>query len=88
MKLVLVVFSFLVLICTNFQPCFAQQQTPAPADSDSDSTFVPPTKKELSQKKLANKNANKAALLSAILPGAGQFYNHKCRNRHMYVPVY
>jgi hypothetical protein len=75
MKPVLVIFSFLILVCANFQPCFAQQQTPAPADPDS--TFVPPTKKELSEKKLANKNANKAALLSAILPGAGQFYNHK-----------
>jgi hypothetical protein len=65
----------LISIVLTISTSYAQQQ-PA-ATNDSDSTIVPPTQKELAEKKLANKGPNKAALLSAILPGAGQFYNHK-----------
>lgn len=59
-------------------PCIAQQQPMQPQQQTGfDTTYAPVTEKEKAEKKLANKEANKAALMSAILPGLGQVYNHK-----------
>ena len=65
---VFVLFPFSVLFV---QPVFAQQQAPA------DTAYIAPTPKEKEDKRLANKTANHAALLSAVCPGLGQIYNKK-----------
>jgi hypothetical protein len=41
-----------------------------------DSVSAPITPKEKEDRKLANKDANKAALMSAVVPGLGQIHNH------------
>jgi len=52
-----------------------QQQNNIPVPSDT--IEPPPTKQELANKKIMNREPNKAALMSAILPGAGQIHNKK-----------
>lgn len=71
------VFSFLFfLVCVVFaEPCLAQQIQQPPVASDT--LEPPPTKQELANKKIANREPNKAALMSALVPGAGQIYNRK-----------
>jgi hypothetical protein len=79
MKVFLFLFiSFLMAVVVA--PCMAQQPQPQqqlqqPIASD---TVEPPlTKQELANKKIANSEPNKVALMSAILPGSGQFHNKK-----------
>ena len=71
------VFSFLFfLVCVVFaEPCLAQQIQQPPVASDT--LEPPPTEQELANKKIANREPNKAALMSALVPGAGQIYNRK-----------
>jgi len=52
-----------------------QQQNNIPVPSDT--IEPPPTQQELANKKIMNREPNKAALMSAILPGAGQIHNKK-----------
>jgi hypothetical protein len=71
------VFSFLFfLVCVVFaEPCLAQQIQQPPVASDT--LEPPPTEQELANKKISNREPNKAALMSALVPGAGQIYNRK-----------
>ena len=71
------VISFLFfLVCVVFaEPCLAQQIQQPPVASDT--LEPPPTEQELANKKIANREPNKAALMSALVPGAGQIYNRK-----------
>lgn len=70
-------FLFFLLCVVLAEPCLAQQvpqQTPPVA---SDTIDPPPTQQELANKKIENRVPNKAALMSAFVPGAGQIYNRK-----------
>ena len=77
------VFIFLFipfLMAVAVAPSMAQQPQPQQQLQQpiaSDTVEPPPTKQELANKKIANREPNKAALMSAILPGAGQYYNKK-----------
>lgn len=66
---------FLAGLLVFAEPCMAQQiqQDPVPGDT----LDPPPTKQELANKKIENRRPNRAALMSAIVPGAGQIYNRK-----------
>ena len=68
-------FLFFLWCVVLAEPCLAQQVPQAPIASDS--IVPPPTKQELANKKIANHEPNKAALMSAVLPGAGQIHNRK-----------
>jgi len=68
-------FLFFLLCVVLAEPCLAQQVPQQPIASDT--IDPPPTKQELANKKIENRQPNKAALMSAILPGAGQIYNRK-----------
>lgn len=76
-------FSFVLFlfVAVLAEPVIAQQQqqgnVTVPAPSTTDTLEPPPTKQELANKKIMNHEPNKAALMSAILPGAGQFHNKK-----------
>ena len=68
-------FLFFLWCVVLAEPCLAQQVQQPPIASD---TIVPPpTKQELANTKIANREPNKAALMSALVPGAGQIYNRK-----------
>ncbi|WP_157446886.1 DUF5683 domain-containing protein [Cytophaga aurantiaca] len=70
-------FLFFLLCVVLAEPCLAQQvpqQTPPVA---SDTIDPPPTAQELANKKIENRRPNRAALMSAVVPGSGQIYNRK-----------
>jgi len=69
-----VLFLFIAVIA---EPCMAQQQQQGNVSVPADTLEPPPTKQELANKKIMNREPNKAALMSAILPGLGQFHNKK-----------
>ena len=75
MKLFSFVLFLLFIVVAG--PCIAQQQQQQTAPMPSDTIEPPPTKEELANKKIMNREPNKAALMSAILPGSGQFHNKK-----------
>ena len=68
-------FLFFLLCVIVAEPCLAQQLQQPPVSSDT--IDPPPTKQELANKKIENRVPNKAALMSAIVPGSGQIYNRK-----------
>lgn len=71
-------FSFVLflLLAVVAAPTMAQQpQQTVPVPSDT--IEPPPTKQELANKKIMNREPNKAALFSAVIPGSGQIYNKK-----------
>ena len=73
-------FLFIPFLIAVVAPCMAQQPQPQQQLQQpvaSDSIEPPPTAAELANKKIANKEPNKAALMTAILPGSGQYYNKK-----------
>jgi Na+-transporting methylmalonyl-CoA/oxaloacetate decarboxylase gamma subunit len=71
-------FLFIPFLIAVVMPCMAQQpQQQLQQPVASDTVEPPPTKQELANKKIANREPNKAALMSAILPGSGQYYNKK-----------
>lgn len=65
----------LILFISLFTHPVLSQTTPKP--SPDDSVYTPISPKEQEQKKLANQEANKAALMSALVPGLGQIHNKK-----------
>jgi hypothetical protein len=69
-----VLFLFIAVIA---EPCMAQQQQQGNVTVPADTIEPPPTKQELANKKIMNREPNKAALMSAIVPGLGQAYNKK-----------
>ncbi|ABG59815.1 DUF5683 domain-containing protein [Cytophaga hutchinsonii] len=70
-------FALFLLFTVAAQQVFAQQQQQTTVPVPSDTIEPPPTQQELANKKIMNRQPNKAALMSAILPGAGQVYNKK-----------
>lgn len=66
---------FAAVVATPLLAQQPQQQNTIPVPSDT--IEPPPTQQELANKKIMNRDPNKAALMSAILPGAGQFHNKK-----------
>jgi hypothetical protein len=68
-------FLFFLVCVVLAEPCMAQQVPQAPIASDT--IDPPPTQQELANKKIENRQPNKAALMSALIPGAGQIYNRK-----------
>jgi hypothetical protein len=68
-------FLFFLLCFVLAEPCMAQQVQKPPIASDT--IDPPPTKQELANKKIENRGPNRAALMSAIVPGSGQIYNRK-----------
>lgn len=68
-------FLFFLLCVVLAEPCLAQQVPQPPIASDT--IDPPPTEQELANKKIENRTPNKAALMSALVPGAGQIYNRK-----------
>jgi hypothetical protein len=68
-------FLFFLLCIVLAEPCMAQQVQQPPVASDT--IEPPPTKEELANKKIANRGPNRAALMSALVPGSGQIYNRK-----------
>lgn len=68
-------FIFFLLCVAIAEPTMAQQlQQPIASDTIVD---PPPTEQELANKKIENRGPNRAALMSAVLPGSGQIYNRK-----------
>ncbi len=68
-------FLFFLLCVVLVEPCLAQQVPQQPITSDT--LDPPPTEQELANKKIENRQPNKAALMSALVPGAGQIHNRK-----------
>ncbi len=68
-----VLFLFLAVVATPIMAQQPQQTVPVPSDT----IEPPPTKQELANKKIMNREPNKAALFSAVIPGSGQIYNKK-----------
>lgn len=66
-----------LLFTVAAQQSFAQQQQQTTVPVPSDTIEPPPTQQELANKKIMNREPNRAALMSAVLPGAGQIYNRK-----------
>ncbi|MGN6647828.1 MAG: DUF5683 domain-containing protein [Cytophaga sp.] len=74
MKLIsFVLFLFLTVAAVPTLAQQPQQTVPVPSDT----IEPPPTKQELANKKIMNREPNKAALFSAVIPGSGQIYNKK-----------
>ncbi len=69
------IVTLLFLLCVAVvDPIMAQQQQQTIV---ADTLEPPPTEAELANKKIANRTPNRAAMYSALLPGAGQIYNKK-----------
>lgn len=66
-------FAFVVAAPMMAQQPQTQQQNNIPIASDT--VEPPPSQQELANKKIMNREPNKAALMSALLPGAGQIHN-------------
>ena len=64
---------FAAVVATPVMAQQPQQQNNIPVPSDT--VEPPPTQQELANKKIMNREPNKAALMSALCPGLGQIHN-------------
>jgi len=70
-----ILFLFFLMCVVLAEPCLAQQVPQPPVASDT--IEPPPTEQELANRKIENRTPNRAALMSALVPGSGQIYNRK-----------